>query len=110
MRKYQHKSINCVINSTFRKVFSTRSQEIVGLGRMLVNVQFFQPEQTVAIRKRKFKKNKLSAMNNVVCQVFGVSAKKEPESCQLPSLIIDSRTQTVHNLFIYLFIKHDIVR
>ena len=49
-------------------------------------------------------------MNNVVCQVFGVSAKKEPESCQLPSLIIDSRTQTVHNLFIYLFIKHDIVR
>jgi len=29
LRKYQYKSINYIINSTFRKIFNTRSQETV---------------------------------------------------------------------------------
>jgi len=52
LRKYQYKSINYVINSTFRKIFSTRSQEAVD-----VCLQMFgclQAERTIAIRKRKF--------------------------------------------------------
>ena len=42
---------------------------------------YLQAEQTIiAIRKRKFL-NKFSVVNNVLCQVFVVSAKKELESC-----------------------------
>jgi len=39
-----------------------------------------QAEQTTAIRKRKFL-NKFSVINNVLCQVLVVNAKKELESC-----------------------------
>jgi len=39
-----------------------------------------QAEQTIAIRKRKFL-NKFSVINNVLCQVFVVNAKKELASC-----------------------------
>ena len=38
-----------------------------------------QAEQTIAIRKRKFL-NKFSVINNVLCQIFVVNAKKELES------------------------------
>jgi len=40
-----------------------------------------QAERTIVIRERKFfLKNKFSVINNVLCQVFVVSAKKELES------------------------------
>jgi len=41
-----------------------------------------QVERTIAIRNRKFL-NKLNVrpINNVLCQVFVVNAKKELESC-----------------------------
>jgi len=39
-----------------------------------------QAEQTIAIRKREFL-NKFSVINNVLCQVSVVNAKKELESC-----------------------------
>ena len=78
LRKYQYKYINYVINSTFRKTFSTRSQEIVDVCLEMFNC--LQAEQTIAIRKSKFL-NKFSVVNNLMCQVFVVSAKKELESC-----------------------------
>ena len=36
--KYQYKSINYVINSTFRRIFNTRSQETVDVCSVLRNV------------------------------------------------------------------------
>ena len=53
MRKYQYKSDNYVINSTFRKIFNTRSQETVDV---CLEEMFgcLQAEQTIAIRKRVF--------------------------------------------------------
>jgi len=78
LRKYQHKSINYVISSTFRKIFNTRSQETVD-----VRLEMFgclQAERTIAIRKRKFL-NKFSVLHNAVCRVFVAIAKTELESC-----------------------------
>ena len=52
MRKYQYKSNNYVVNSTFRKIFNTKSQETVD-----VRLEMFgclQAERTIAIRKRNF--------------------------------------------------------
>jgi len=59
----QYKSINYVINSTFRNCL--------------------QAEETIAIRKRKFLNifRNVNNVNNVLCQVFVVSANKELESC-----------------------------
>ena len=78
MRKYQYKSINYVINSTFMKIFNTRSQETVDV--CLEMVGCFQDEQTTAIRKRKFL-NKFSVIDNALCRVFLAIAKTELESC-----------------------------
>jgi len=67
LHKDQYKSIN----STFRKIFNTRSQDIVDVCLEMFN--FLQAVQTIAIRKRKFL-NKFSVINNVLCQVFVVSS------------------------------------
>jgi len=42
---YQYKSINYVINSTFRNIFNTRSQETVDV--CLEMFEFVQAEQTL---------------------------------------------------------------
>jgi len=78
LRKYQYECINCVINSTFKKIFNTRSQETVDVCLEMFNC--LQAEQTIAIRKRKFLK-KFNVIHNVLCQVLFVNAKKEFESC-----------------------------
>jgi len=52
LRKYQYKFINYVINSIFRKIFNTRSQETVDV--CLEMFGCLQAEWTTAIRKRKF--------------------------------------------------------
>jgi len=78
LRKYQCKSINYVINSTFRKLFNTRSQETVD-----VRLEMFgclQSERTIAIRKRKFL-NTFCVIHNALCRVFVAIAKTELESC-----------------------------
>jgi len=78
MRKYQYKSNNYIINSTFRKIFNTRSQETVD-----VYLEMFgglQAERTIAIRKCKFL-NKFSIIHNALRSVFVVTAKTELESC-----------------------------
>jgi len=78
LRKYQYKSINYVINSTFRKLFNTRSQETVDV--CLEMFGCIQAERTIAIGKRKFLK-KFSIIHNALCSVFVVTAKSEFESC-----------------------------
>ena len=79
LRKYQYKSINYVINSTFRKIFNTRSQETVD-----VRLEMFgclKAERTIAICKRKFFKNKFSVIHNALCRVSVATAKTEIELC-----------------------------
>jgi len=49
----QYKSINYVINSTFRKIFNTRSQETV-VDVCLEMFGCLQAERTIAIRKREY--------------------------------------------------------
>ena len=63
LRKYQYKSINYVINNTFRKIFNTRSQETVDV--CLEMFGCLQAERTIAIRKRKFL-NKFSITHNAL--------------------------------------------
>ena len=80
MRKYQYKSNNYVVNSTFRKIFNTKSQETVD-----VRLEMFgclQAERTIAIRKRKFL-DKFCVIHNALRRVslFVAIAKTEPESC-----------------------------
>ena len=62
-----------------RKVFNPRSRETVDM--CLEMFSCLKAERTLVIRERKFLKNKFSVINNVLCQVFVVSAKKELESC-----------------------------
>jgi len=76
LRKYQYKSINYAINSTFRKIFNTRSQETVDV--CLEMFGCLQAERTIVIRKRKFL-NKFSVIHNALRRVF--VAKTELESC-----------------------------
>ena len=78
LRNYQYKSINYVINSTFRKIFNTRSQKTVGV--CLEMFGCLQAERTIGIRKRKFL-NKFSVTHNALCRVFVAIAKTELESC-----------------------------
>ena len=77
MRKCQHKSINCVINSTFRKLFHTRSQ-----GNVDVCLEMFIVSKlNKQLRYVNAFLNKFSVINNALCQVFVVNAKKELELC-----------------------------
>ena len=78
MRKDQYKSINYVINSTFRKLFNTRSQETVDV--CLEMFGCLQAERTIAIRKRKFL-NKFSVTHNALCRVFVAIDKTELGPC-----------------------------
>ena len=74
MRKSQFSSLNFVINSTFRKVFDTRSQDVVDVCLEMFNC--VPAEQTVAMRKTKFGK-RVNNYNNILCQTFAVEAAKE---------------------------------
>ena len=56
MCKSQFSSLNFVINSTFRKVFDTRSQDVVDVCLEMFNRVRLPAEQTVAMRKAKFLK------------------------------------------------------
>jgi len=78
LRKYQYKSVNYAINSTFRKIFNTRSQETVDVCLEIFGC--LQAVRTIAIRKRKFL-NKFGVIHNALCRVFVVIAKTELESC-----------------------------
>ena len=64
-----------VISSTFRKVFDTRSQDVVDVCLEMFNC--VPAEQTVAMRKAKFLK-RVSNSSNMLCQTFAAEAAKEP--------------------------------
>ena len=72
LRKYLDKSINYVINSTFMKIFNTRSQKTADV--CLEMFGCLQAERTIAIRKRKFL-NKFNVIHNALCRVFVAIAK-----------------------------------
>ena len=61
LQKSQYTSINYVINSTFRKLFNTRSQDVVGICLEMFNC--LPAEKAIAIRKRNFL-NKFCVTNN----------------------------------------------
>ena len=67
-------TINYVINSTFRKIFNTISQETVDV--CLEMFGCLQAERTIVICKRKLL-NKFSIIHNALCRVFVVIAKTE---------------------------------
>jgi len=77
LRKSQFSSLNFVINSTFRKVFHTRLQDVVGICLEMFNC--LPAEQTVAMRKAKFlrKVNNSNNNYNMLCQTFAAEAAKE---------------------------------
>ena len=68
MRKSQYSSMNYAINSTFWKIFNTRSQEVVDVCLEMFNC--LPAEKAIALRKRKFLKKIVGAMSNIryVCQ------------------------------------------
>ena len=74
LRKSQYNSINYVINSTFRKIFNTRSQEVVDICLEMFNC--LPAEKAIAIRKRNFL-NMFCVSNNELCKIFTYRAKKE---------------------------------
>jgi len=74
LRKSQFSSLNYVINSTFRKVFDTRSQDVVDICLEIYNC--ISAEQIGAMRKTKFLK-KVNNSSNMLCQTFAAEAAKE---------------------------------
>ena len=70
----KYSSINCVIISTFRKIFNKRSQEVVDICLEMFNC--LPAEKAIAIRKRKFL-NKCCVTDNELCKIFTDHAKKE---------------------------------
>ena len=64
-----------VINSTFRKIFNTRSQEVVDICLEMFNC--LPAEKAIANRKRNFWNNKFCVNNNELCKIFTDNAKKE---------------------------------
>jgi len=74
LRKSQYNSINYVINSAFRNIFNTRSQEVVDICLEMFNC--LPAEKAIAIRKRNFL-NKFCVNNNELCKIFTDHEKKE---------------------------------
>jgi len=66
-KKYQLDAIDFAVNSTFRKIFSTRSQEVVEMCKQTFGCQ--TPSDVVVNRKCKFL-SKFIASDNMLCQVF----------------------------------------
>ena len=65
LRKSLYNSIDYVINSSFRKVFDTKSQEVIGVCLGMFNC--LPAQQVIALRKRKFLR-KFSATDNLLCR------------------------------------------
>ena len=65
LRKSQYNSIDYVINSSFRKVFDTKSQEVIDVCLCMFNC--LPAQQVIALRKGKFLR-KYSAADNLLCR------------------------------------------
>jgi len=75
LRKSQFSTLNLVINSTFRKIFDTRSQDVADICLEMFNC--VPAEQTAAMRRTKFLKKRVSNPSNMLCQTFAAEAAKE---------------------------------
>jgi len=67
LKKSQLSAVDFALNCTFRKIFSTRSQEVVDGCKQIFSCQ--TPSDAVADRKCKFSK-KFIVSDNMLCQVF----------------------------------------
>jgi len=65
LRKSLYNSIDYVINSSFRKVFDTKSQEVIGVCLGMFNC--LPAQQVIALRNRAFLR-KFSATDNLLCR------------------------------------------
>ena len=74
LRNSQFKSLDFVINSALRKIFDTKSQDIVDACRKIFNC--ISSELAIARRKAKFL-GKITASENKLCYIFAVNAIKE---------------------------------
>ena len=74
LRKSQYNSIDYVINSSFRKVFDTKSQEVIDVCLGMFNC--LPVQQVIALRKRIFLR-KFSATDNLLCRACTDNAAKE---------------------------------
>jgi len=74
LRKSQYNSIDYVINGSFRKVFDTKSQEVVDVCLGMFNC--LPAQQVIALRKSKFL-IKFSATDNLLCRACADNAVKE---------------------------------
>jgi len=63
-----------IINSSFRKVFGTKSQEVIDVCLGMFNC--LPAQQVIALRKRKFWR-KFSATDNLLCRACADKAIKE---------------------------------
>jgi len=84
LRVSQFKSINYVINSTFRKIFDTKSQEVVDYCLEMFNCP--PAEETIAIRKCKFL-TKFKLSSNIFCRALTEKAELELSSCRPMSAV-----------------------
>jgi len=80
LRKSQFKSLDFAINSSFRKIFDTKSQDVVDACRDMFNC--LTAESTIANRRCKFLE-KLCVSKNDLCSVFVASAKKDLFVCMI---------------------------
>jgi len=74
LRKSQFSSLNFVVNSTFRKVFDSRAQDVVDVGLEMFNC--VSAEHTIAMRNAKFLK-RVNNSNNMLCQTFAFETAAE---------------------------------
>ena len=68
LRVSQFISINYVINSTFRKIFDTKSQEVVDDCLEMFSCLCLPAEKTIAVRKCKFL-TKFKLSSNILCML-----------------------------------------
>ena len=74
MRKSQFKFLDFVINSALRKIFDTKSQDIVDACREVFNC--LPSESAIASRRQKFPET-ITVSENKLCYIFAVNAIKE---------------------------------
>ena len=74
LKKSQLNAIDFALNCAFRKIFSTHSQEVVEMCKLVFSCQ--TPSDVVANRKCKFL-SKFIMSNNVLCNMFKDVATKE---------------------------------
>jgi len=77
LRTSQYNSIDYVINSSFRKVFDTKSQEVIDVCLGMFNC--LPAQRVIALRKRNFLR-KFSATDNLLCRACTDNAVKEVAS------------------------------